>query len=510
MNRERERKDKDRTNLGAQTSQIIRKLWATVCRPKTWTFATRFAETDNPRSTMSYAQPSDSSPQPSPSPISRMPTEVLVEIFLQLQRGGDEPCFFPSPHHPSVLSGQVCRQWRFIIFLTPQLWSAIKVTISSETPPSALAAIPQWFDRSGARPLALRLSILEGPTEFGHQLFDLVLATAHRWQTVELRARLFCAQGYLDGLRLRLPLMECLRVRVLPNESYRDALPIRDLDLLDDSPLLQTLHIDGTTHFHYRSLLPWIRLTTLHLAKVDVAYLSKILSICPSLVRCTYGIVVTGNRVPPPRLFFANMRWLDLEPHGWFQFWDVFVPPALESLTVRGCSRVGIVNCRGLVSLLSQVQALIILRLHHIVLDVADLIQILTLTPALVEFSYLPQVHFHSSSHRAAYPLVCIDDLHQNPRGPHSDDFSPLVPNLQRLTLGGDGNNATTPPCEWCINLVRSRWDGACEAVTRLRYVRFCFGTDWGGEWVSREVKSLREEGLDIELLDTVVLAEQQ
>jgi hypothetical protein len=258
--------------------------------------------------------------------------------------------------------------------------------------------------------------------------------------------------------------------------------------------------------------LPWKRLTTLHVTDVSAERLFKILRICPNLVRCTYGFIKDNKTSrAPPLLTFAKMNWLDLEPHEWFPFSRVFVLPTLKSLTVRGRSQVGVVKYRRLASLLSKVQApLLTLRLHHIVLSGADLIQILTLTPALVEFSYLPQVHPNPNRHRVAYPLGCIDDLHQNPRGPPSEYFSPLVPSLQRLTLGGDGEDATAPSCEWCISLVRSRWDGVCEAVTRLRYVRFCFGADWGGERVSREVESLREEGLDIELLGTVVLAEQQ
>jgi hypothetical protein len=84
-----------------------------------------------------------------------------------------------------------------------------------------------------------------------------------------------------------------------------------------------------------------------------------------------------------------------------------------------------------------------------------------------------------------------------------------MVPNLQRLTLGGDGDLRTAPGWNWCIGVVRARWDGACENVSRLRYVRFCFGKEWGGERASREVDALREEGLDIKLLDAVAIPEE-
>ncbi|KAJ3839777.1 hypothetical protein F5878DRAFT_615208 [Lentinula raphanica] len=99
------------------------------------------------------------------SPIRRLPTETLAEIFthcLPTQR-------FPirSLKEAPLLLTMVCRKWRKIAMTHPPLWNALHIHIASEIASNAhelelrQQGICEWIARSGALPLSFSLSLDE-------------------------------------------------------------------------------------------------------------------------------------------------------------------------------------------------------------------------------------------------------------------------------------------------------------------------------------------------------------
>ncbi|KAK0458481.1 uncharacterized protein EV420DRAFT_358229 [Desarmillaria tabescens] len=101
------------------------------------------------------------------SPIRRVPTELLQEIFLycigdkQFQDIWPEGGYaFEAP----VVFGRVCSRWRRVSFSTPSLWSSLKITISRVAgavdwaAPGSRKILRAWLKRSGRLPLDVCLS----------------------------------------------------------------------------------------------------------------------------------------------------------------------------------------------------------------------------------------------------------------------------------------------------------------------------------------------------------------
>jgi hypothetical protein len=63
------------------------------------------------------------------SPIHRVPSEILQEIFTACLPAAHNPVL--SGDQPPLLLTRVCQKWRDIMFSTPHLWSAIHILITS-------------------------------------------------------------------------------------------------------------------------------------------------------------------------------------------------------------------------------------------------------------------------------------------------------------------------------------------------------------------------------------------
>jgi hypothetical protein len=214
------------------------------------------------------------------------------------------------------------------------------------------------------------------------------------------------------------------------------------------------------------------------------------------------------------QILLVKLKSLDLElSHSTNEPWETFDLPALGSLTVGACGNLHPRRIERFISFLRHSHtSLRFLRLHHVVLSNMDAIAILQSVSDLVEFEFIP-IYPTYMSRDLHYHAPLFDRLHAVARDQDGQQLPPLVPNLQRLTLGGPGGHTTTD-YERCIGMVRSRWEGVIDRddgsfltssqVTKLRYARLCFGKDWGGAWVSREVTDLQDEGMDIWLSNTV------
>jgi hypothetical protein len=89
--------------------------------------------------------------------------EILQEIFIHCL-----PVTFNTvmnSSEPPLVLGRVCRQWRYVAYATPTLWSAIHVAVPLDSPFARTCshavraqAIVSWLSRAGIRPLSISLS----------------------------------------------------------------------------------------------------------------------------------------------------------------------------------------------------------------------------------------------------------------------------------------------------------------------------------------------------------------
>ncbi|KAG1814008.1 uncharacterized protein BJ212DRAFT_388439 [Suillus subaureus] len=97
------------------------------------------------------------------SPISRLPTEILSEIFLYCLPE-DEHLVYASRQAPMLLT-RICRRWREVAVGFPKLWCRLQVEFWYEgwqertirDWETRAFGYDSWLKRSGGRPVSLRL-----------------------------------------------------------------------------------------------------------------------------------------------------------------------------------------------------------------------------------------------------------------------------------------------------------------------------------------------------------------
>ncbi|KAG2031271.1 hypothetical protein BDR03DRAFT_973045, partial [Suillus americanus] len=89
------------------------------------------------------------------SPIWRLPTEILSEIFLYCLPE-DEHLVYTSRQAPMLLT-KICRQWREVAVGLPMLWSRLQLEVKHDDWQQRAFCYDSWLKRSGGCLLSLRL-----------------------------------------------------------------------------------------------------------------------------------------------------------------------------------------------------------------------------------------------------------------------------------------------------------------------------------------------------------------
>ncbi|KAG1886170.1 hypothetical protein F4604DRAFT_1917876 [Suillus subluteus] len=90
------------------------------------------------------------------SPICRLPTEILSEIFLYCLPE-DEHWVYASRLAPLLLT-RICRQWREVAVGLPRLWCRLQLELCPNPWQDRAFGYDSWLKRSAACPLSLRLT----------------------------------------------------------------------------------------------------------------------------------------------------------------------------------------------------------------------------------------------------------------------------------------------------------------------------------------------------------------
>ena len=183
------------------------------------------------------------------SPVSKLPAELLVEIFLDVvspseQESSSPPTLY-APHTPSYLScaspfslSHVCSTWRAISLSLSSLWTSLQVIYPND--PKILSLLSLWVQRSRSHKLSLSLHQLHGyrrapedesrnfelEFEATRQVWQLFLTLSDRWLHIDVNVCMsfrslldnvngtFLQQGWSASLPL-----EAIKVGFGPCES---------------------------------------------------------------------------------------------------------------------------------------------------------------------------------------------------------------------------------------------------------------------------------------------------
>lgn len=227
------------------------------------------------------------------APISRVPCEVLEQIFLHTLPPGFVK---PSTRQSPLLLTAVCRKWRSIALSTPLLWSSLSTTsdwplrvflpqllpslsekltrLITGRPSETLPSQPLlWIERAGRAPFCMEITIPKKDYWFGiaDPYYHWVVQTSERWFHLRLTAR---SANLALLLSKPMPKLETLELIAIYDRSY-------------DIFMLRTHYAEFNLHPETFSF-PWSSLTTLEAPEtwIIVDQLVTILNGSPNLRSC--------------------------------------------------------------------------------------------------------------------------------------------------------------------------------------------------------------------------------
>ncbi|TFK36661.1 hypothetical protein BDQ12DRAFT_713938 [Crucibulum laeve] len=240
------------------------------------------------------------------SPIRKIPTEVLAEVFVHCIT--NERFISPSLTSPPLLLTSICSTWRNIALTTPGLWASILVDVSGHCYSPPISVVKTWVERSGSSPLTFRITENGGsiPTERGTQsplsaVLDIFIPHHSRWRNIHLI--------YKDYFTVQTGFMTlpedasfpCLESVYLERGYWMEQ---RDVDrittMILSAPRLR--NVSWISQKPYSSLVfPWTQLVHFNLGHIiPMREGLHILSSCPHLKSLELILILPVGPPPPP------------------------------------------------------------------------------------------------------------------------------------------------------------------------------------------------------------------
>ncbi|KAH9484810.1 hypothetical protein JR316_0001712 [Psilocybe cubensis] len=266
------------------------------------------------------------------SPIRRIPTDILREIFLRCLENTRNP--YISAMEAPVLLTHVCRSWRAIALSSPLLWARVHIEFSNddlvpdiiedqivedefleyvmprmsksrviEILQRRCEALEEWLRRSGACPLSFSLHYLKtqiAPVEpattgqvnlqhsdLTHRLFNALLNESSRWSNVELSMPMDTYYALSEGFaQINFNNLVTLRVSSHGNWRWNRRRPqVNPPPSEIIAPNLQRYSFGMPQTVLQKVASPWTTLTFLSLhSAIPLSEASAILTKCSQLV----------------------------------------------------------------------------------------------------------------------------------------------------------------------------------------------------------------------------------
>ncbi|KAJ6458648.1 hypothetical protein C8R47DRAFT_1162940 [Mycena vitilis] len=437
------------------------------------------------------------------SPIGKLPTELLAEVFHLVVPPEQ---FSTANHdntdkivHAALKVSQVCCYWRRIAHSTPQLWVDGFRVSTSRKPDLDLEQTTAWLERSHPLPITAYFHAIDGPESSRRtEILDLLLSAVRRWRFITWNL------PYLLPL-CELPPGSLERLERLTIESETFEILPRGLEL--SAPLLREVVIALEYHATIGPLrLPWSQLTQIGIG--TAIFLDDCI---PILVQCVnarwirlfaFGWDLSGAHNPTPVVlpFLSSLEVHvgeqdedDRRPGGITHFFAYLALPALKyfSLSIGSEMEDIVWDAKEFSEFQDRAPAIekLVLKLNRCRIGASNLGILLRHSPAITTFV------LNGSP---------IDNVFVRELEVHENDPHVLVPRLVELTLSGIGDLPSDSALE---AMIRSRWrpehdldavpgtKSAClKGVVLSR--RYREGADSISAELQESLRSLREQGL--------------
>lgn len=238
------------------------------------------------------------------APISRLPPEILAEIFIAcLDRDNSQSSDNGSESDKLDLRltlGQVCSSWRSVAWGLPMLWTTIHCRILHPNRSKKLADLLfQWLLRAQTLSISVTIDfedeetwsklgvdapidILDVITPFYHQINVLDLALPASWEN-HLRT--------FDSL----PLDSLEELRIRPTVPYR----YREVDIRAFSAPPNLRSLSSQSYLLQHLYLPWQNLIRAEFGGPSLDEIIELLSRCTSLAVCHISNPVPDDQIYP-------------------------------------------------------------------------------------------------------------------------------------------------------------------------------------------------------------------
>ncbi|KAJ7614685.1 hypothetical protein DFH06DRAFT_130241 [Mycena polygramma] len=236
------------------------------------------------------------------APIRKLPTELLVEIFLHVHQNGSSENYdrmyaygrMDIDRRPVHALSLVCSHWRRVAHNTPRLWAEHMEALLRKTPTAKyIARMEEWLKRSAPLPVpvTLRCGGLRGEirrTKVG-PLMDVFVTAAHRWSSAEFALDSLSALSHIpvDSLQSlkKLFLVSTDVDNHAKVQAFLTARRLRDVHLV--------------TQCTAQLLMPWSQLTTIEVTDMSPWDCLDTLAQCTTVVTAKFE---TNTWAVPPGL----------------------------------------------------------------------------------------------------------------------------------------------------------------------------------------------------------------
>ncbi|KAF8151609.1 hypothetical protein B0H34DRAFT_728311 [Crassisporium funariophilum] len=266
-------------------------------------------------------------PTPSTSPILsttvQLPPEIMAQIFATICHA-DWYIFPPekNPHKkmtPLVL-GQVCGEWRAIIWSTPFIWSHVYLNLSATRYSVQVELLADWLARSGVCPLTIKLLFEEEgdwTDRLPMELIQLLACNAHRWRAINFVLP-ESWYHFLEEVKYSFPLLTSVLTQPLWADCGQAPPKRKRLELFRNAQLLTDLHLNG----YYLSDvdIEWERLTRFTLQHVYLDECFYALAKTPNLTYCrVYTILLNdvGRELQERDMELMELKHLVIYSASW-------------------------------------------------------------------------------------------------------------------------------------------------------------------------------------------------
>ncbi|KAF5364951.1 hypothetical protein D9758_008115 [Tetrapyrgos nigripes] len=452
------------------------------------------------------------------SPIRRLPTEIMGEIFLiyqDLHRSNRKDRQFREPLNDSLYSSEdmtalvlssVCKLWHSICLSTPSLWSRFSLNISEECG-SLFHLLEIYLSRSKQHPLTFDIFVEERVTS-NNTIIPLLLTQSHRWFCTSC----CCGPDFDAGLDMQmdLPLLQNLEV------TY-GMLAEDPLGIFASARTPRTVSLLGISEFLHSSLrwdqIHFLRAHELCTGDVGLPrYVWELAQKCCALRSLELDFDEYALHEPAgltSSIHLSKLESLCLHCVTWYDVFELFSVSAFPNL--RKLSLCAFLdefddedpspNTAAFPAFISRSQCSIsILRLESLQKSTVQLVcGLLHHIPTLTELIVEEEILLHTKSHDPYTMATLMETLHV-PKNPaeaerRSGEHEPVLPLLHRLVMEV---NADRFEASRFVDMLESRGlaGGSLGALKSVRlFLQWSCGAD---DCTLLGLQSLRGPGIEI------------